>query len=126
MTVPDEAFVTPDEGPLVSYEALAALLLLTNLRNQFRVGLALAQRFPDDDSWDQFGRDPEVLDSFNELGHIIDDIRAEALTDEIDVTPESVSQAVANHYDRAMEVVEPIAESLGVEPSELLSVLVNA
>lgn len=111
-----------EDGPSVSYETLAALLILSELRSQFRVGLAVAQRFPDEASWTALTKEPELLESLDALGEIIRDIQM----DSVEPTAEAISGAVTNHYDRALEAIGPVASRLGVEDADLLAVLVNA
>ena len=122
MTTPDDL---EQPGPSVSYEVLAALLCLSELRSRFRVALALVERFPDEQDWEAATRDPDFLESLTALADIVSDIRMDGIEYE-SATPNSVADAVTNHYGRAIESVEPIAETLGVAPSDLLSVLINA
>jgi hypothetical protein len=64
-----------DPGPSVSYETLAALLRLSELRSQFRVGMAMLDRFPEETDWEAATRAPDFLESLDALTEIVDDIR---------------------------------------------------
>ncbi len=110
-----------ENTPSLTYEAMAALLHLSGLRSQFRIGLALMERFQTYEAFEAWTSQPEVIETMNCLAEIVNDI-----TRNLGSTPEDVATAVSHHYERLAEVVEPLAEDLQVDPEDLLNVLSNA
>jgi hypothetical protein len=115
----------PDQIKELTYAALAATLELSRLRSQILVGLALATKFPSDESWWELVSSSDYIETLNSLAEIIQDISSDpAVIDQ--VTPESVAQASDRHYGRAIECVQVLCEQVEVSPDDLLNVLISA
>lgn len=111
-----------ESAPVLSPAALSMTLFLSQLRAQVIVGISLAQKFPVDDDWWALTQDEEYVESLNALAGIMNDV----VSDADQLTPLEVARAAGNHYERAKESVELIAEFLGVAPADLLTVLSDA
>jgi hypothetical protein len=84
------------------------------------VGQRLAERFPMDAAWDAELDSLADSEDLQALAEVARDIRG-LVKDPSD--PEQVAAVVTQHYDRALECVELVAERLGLEPRELLLTL---
>jgi hypothetical protein len=111
------------DRPALSYAAVAVTLELSRLRSSLRVGMALVQRFPQEDDWWALLDDPEIIDSLNALAEVVNDMRVDTAEA---TTAEEVAAGVAAHHDRAVEAVSLVAEVLGVPSEDLLAVLAEA
>lgn len=103
---------------------IAVVLHLSWLRSAAKVGMALAVTYPGEDEWQAFLNAPELMETIDELAPVIADIRAAAELG-TDLSPEQVQLAVEQHYGRALDAVEVLAERLGIAPADLLAVLVQ-
>jgi len=124
----DDAPVTPGAGDVegrgVQYNVIAAFLRLSRCRSEFLVGQALADAYPTDEAWNVFLNDPETQEQFQALADVAEDIRV-GLHASYAADPEAVQRVVEQHYERGLESVMLVAESLVIDPQELLNVLVN-
>jgi len=113
------------DEPELSYAALAATLELSRLRSLMMVGAALVTKFPTDEDWWALTADLEYVESLNALAEVLNDIRQDAKVDQA-MNPEAVAEAAENHYGRALEAIELVAERLEVPAEDLLNVLISA
>lgn len=107
----------------VPYTTIAALLRLSKLRSEFLVGRALAERYPTEEEWEEALDDRELIEQLDSLGLVADDMRSHLGLEE--PTPESVQNAVGQHYQQAIESIQLFAEEIGTDVQDLLNVLVN-
>lgn len=110
-----------ETAPVLSSAALAITLYLSQLRSQVVVGLQLALKCPNDEEWWALLRDHEYVDSLNALAEVLNDVRFDAA----ELTPQEVARAASDHYGRALEALEPIADRLEVSTQDLLAVVTN-
>lgn len=100
------------------------LLYLSWLRSTGIVMRALADRFPDSESWEAQLADPTLHEEIVALDHVVKDVGALVnLGSKIDL--EVLEQAGAAHLDRGIDAVSLTAERLGVTPDDLLVVLIR-
>lgn len=108
--------------PLALYRAH---LQLSYLRASWLVAKRLAEIAPTEHLWEDFQQDPLYLQTLEELADVIEDIRASVSFEEVP-TPDEVSLAVQQHYQRGLECVAVLGERLDVAPEDLLTVLVQS
>lgn len=92
---------------------------LSQLRSAVRVGLALAEKFPTEEAWEEELNKPEVQENLQAVAEIITDVQL----DLDESTPEKALQNVENHYDRAAEALLPLCERYEIAPEDLLVVM---
>lgn len=103
----------------------AAVLHLSWLRSSALVGAALAARFPTARSWEEVMSDPTFQAEIAAFAGVVDDIRNHVqIGDAMDL--ELLESTGAEHYGRALESLALTAERWGVEPEDLLVVLIHA
>jgi hypothetical protein len=98
-------------------------LQLSWVRALFIVGKALAEKYPNEDDWLEFLDSDEFKFAVEDFSQYIADIN-----DAVDVpnaSPTDVAEAVSQHFLRAREAVEELAEKLDVKPEELMSIFVR-
>jgi hypothetical protein len=111
------------EGPL-SPDVAAVLLYLTYLRAATLVGLTLAERFPTYASWEVLLDDPDARRDVETFAGVLSEIRAvSALGAVYDLGD---MEAAGDPRAQALEALTGFAARLGVEPDDLLSLLLHA
>ena len=113
------------EDPDLSYAAIAATMELSRLRSAFIIGAALVAKYPTDEEWFRLVEDPIYVESLNDLAVVINEISQDSQLEDA-LTPETVALAASKHHGRALDSIALIADTLGVPPEDLLSVLINA
>lgn len=126
MTSPDEALVGEDDGPELTYAAIACTLELSRLRSMMLVGMALVDKCPTEEAWWGLLSDPEYIESLNSLAEIINDMQLDANFYASADTPDGTARAAEHHHERAIEAISVVADRLGIPPEDLISVLVHA
>ena len=111
-----------ESAPVLSPAALAMTLFLSQLRAQVIVGVQLASKFPREEDWWALLKNEDYVGSLNSLAEIMNDV----VVDSEELTPQVVAAAASNHYNRATEAIEPVADMLEVGLEDLLAVLSNA
>lgn len=129
--------MTPDELPLEddpvlegafaagdTHAFVAVVLHLSYLRSQLLVADALARRYPTEEAWQALLNDPLFQETIRDLSEIVADLRDGGL---LGLTPDPAALAAAaqQHHGRALEAVEDLAQALGVDPHDLLTVLIR-
>lgn len=113
----------PAENPTA---AVALTLYLLRGVSQFRVFQQMCQRYPTEEALQTLLSSREYLELVDEVATIFTDIRTDldVLGDLVD--PGTFGTAVELHYPRALEACDELAKMLGVDPDDLLSVLITA
>jgi hypothetical protein len=97
----------------------ALALRLSQLRSAIRVGLALAEKFPTEDSWEAAMASPEFQETASALAEVLQDVQGD-----LDVAPpDQVVETVLKHHERGLETLELFAEQLEVSADDILVVL---
>lgn len=108
----------------MQFRVFEALHYLSRLRSEGRIMRALAERFPSEDLWVAFMLDPELqeeLDCFLECFDELQDIAGDQGLSTI-----AQVHALANpEFDRALEALSTTAEKLGLDPNDLMVVLMG-
>lgn len=105
-------------------QAVIALVLeLSELRSRALVGQALAARFHSEADWLAFINSTAFVELVDEFAQCVADIRTTVAFGPV-ITPETVQQAIAQHYGRALDAVGELAVDLNVDGADLLAVLV--
>lgn len=102
---------------------LATVLELSQLRNAFVVGRALAERFPTEASWIEFVDSPALQEAVEEVAQIVEDMRLAYTV--LEGGPEDVVRAVEQHWARALDAVIDLSAMIGVDGAVLLAVLAS-
>lgn len=84
---------------------------------------ALAMQFPTEAEWTAFTNDPDVVECIENFTEVIRDMRATLPQVGNLFTTEQLQEAVTEHYSRALDEIESLAEKIGVEPEVLLHFL---
>lgn len=103
-----------------SPEGLQLAMRLSQLRSAVRIGLALAETCPTEESWDHLMADPEIQETLSAFAAIVDDIHAD-LDQKND--PDRVMDTIMEHHSRSLEALEPFCEAFSIDPNDLLVVL---
>lgn len=107
-------------------DALVAVVLeLSQLRACFAVGRELWRNYPVESQWLAACNSQGFLELVDEFAQAVQDIRDTVQFGPV-LSPESVQEAVAQHYQRALDGVSDFAEAHGMDGENLLAVLVNA
>lgn len=85
-----------------------------------RVGLALAEAYPDEESWDAHMQNPETQETLTAFASIVADIQSDLETAQ---DPEKVTDSVLNHHERSLEALETFCQPLDLNPNDLIVVL---
>lgn len=102
-----------------SADGITLAFRLSQLRSAVRVGLALAEKCPTEESWDLLMQNPDIQETLSAFAAIVEDIQQDLNT----ATPDTVMHTVLNHHGRTLEVLEPFCEHFGIEPDDLFVVL---
>lgn len=109
------------EGPSVSFVALG--LYCWRLRSQYIFAKALAERFPDEASWQAVWDDPLWTEIIAAVGDAAQVIR---LTSQgLDQEDPRVRAVIEETYAETLENVHPLADLLGIAPEDVLSALLE-
>ncbi len=119
--IPEESSVLEAARPAA---VARTLLLLTWLRSTGAVMRALAEQFPTQESWEAVMNEPELHEEIAAFQSVLTDVRSQVGSGQ--PTVETLERAGAAHYDRALDSVALTAERLGVDPGDLLVVLMQA
>lgn len=95
---------------------MAIAIVLTQVRAAVRVGLALNESHPTEESWEAFLGTPDTQEALNELATMIQDLH-----DTVQDTGGSYTEmlkTVDDEHKRAFECLEPLCESLGITPDD--------
>lgn len=103
-----------------SPEGLQLAMRLSQLRSMVRVGLALAQAYPDEESWDEHMQNADTQETLSAFASIVSDIQADLASAQ---DPDAVIDSVANHHERTLEALETFCEPLGLDPNDVVVVL---
>lgn len=103
-----------------SPDGLQLAMRLSQLRSMVRVGLALAEAYPDEESWDAHMANPETQEILGAFATIVNDIQTDLDTVQ---EPDQVMTAVLNHHERSLEALETFCEPLQLNPNDLIVVL---
>lgn len=102
-----------------SPEGFGLAMRLSQLRSAVRVGQALAQACPTEESWETIMADPELQETLSAVAEIVTDITRELET----ATPDTAIDTVLRHHTRGLEALEPLCELFQLDPEDLLVVL---
>ena len=98
---------------------LSLALRLSQLRSAIRVGLALAEHFPTEDSWEAETASEEFQETMSDLAGVLNDVQADLDTS----PPEQVVETVLKHHARSLETLELLSAKLQVPTEDILVVL---
>ncbi len=102
--------------------AFRVLLQLSYLRSMFVVGQALWLQYPDEDSWMAALQDPTFRNTIVGFASLIMDLKSNTLTG---ASPEELMALSQTQYSTALLHVTELAVVLGIDPGDLLAVLVH-
>jgi hypothetical protein len=106
------------------HETIALILELMWVRSLVRVGLGMLQTYPTEAEWTQAIGDAAFLDMCDPIAAQMDRARTLVQFGPL-MGPEAVQAAYADMFAEAMEAVVPLAEHLGVNREDVLSVLIQ-
>ena len=117
-----------EDAVLASSEPSAVartVLYLSWLRSVGILQKALAERFPDSESWESQMADPEFHAEVAAFNAVVADVRTIATVSGM-LELETLEKAGGAHLTRALESLGITAQRFGVTPDDLLVVLVHA
>lgn len=102
------------------------ILQLSHIRSAVIVGRALADKFPTEEAWITYCNSPQFIVLVEEFTGVITDLKTilPEMGDLLD--PEQVQLAVEQHYDRALDAMWELSETLEIPAVDLLAFLVNS
>lgn len=104
---------------------IATTLMFSQLRSAYRVGKALAEKFPTEEAWQAFLKSSVYVETVAEFAACVTDIRDASELGPA-YTPEEIQNSVLSHYPRALDAVEEFAILVDVSGEDVLAVLISA